>query len=404
MYLDSGAEKLINVFADAGFDAYAVGGCVRDSLMGRPVSDYDLAVPCPPQITEEVLSKNGIRFIETGLKHGTVTAVINLKPYEITTFRTEQGYSDNRRPDSVSFVTDITADLSRRDFTVNAMAYNPRLGLVDEFGGRHDLKAGVLRTVGDPDTRFSEDALRILRAVRFASTLGFEVEFLTARSIIKNSPSLLNVASERITAELEKFAAGQNSVAVLNRFAPALSHILPSVDKICEKHALDTALAIMQKLPRSLDFLLAMLALVAYSEKCEIHASENEIFGLIKPSKSLKNKVNALISNYNITLKADKAFIKQTLSKLPPDVLCDVITLKLAFNNDSELVKIKRLLSEIVNNNEPYLVSQLDIDGEDIIALGFEGKRVGELLQKALDLVISGEIKNDKRQILKHII
>ncbi len=151
MMTDNGAKKIIQLFKLHGYTAYTVGGCVRDSIMHRQVSDYDIAVPTLPAITEQILSKGGIHYIETGLKHGTVTAVVDGKPYEITTFRTDGKYTDNRRPDFVSFVTDIKADLSRRDFTVNAMAYNSDTGIVDLYGGKADIENKIIRTVGDAD-------------------------------------------------------------------------------------------------------------------------------------------------------------------------------------------------------------------------------------------------------------
>lgn len=401
MQLDNGSQNLIDIFEKEGFTAYAVGGCVRDTLMGRPVSDYDIAVPCTPDVTENILSKNDIRYIETGLKHGTVTAIINSQPYEITTFRTESGYSDNRRPDSVTFVTNITDDLARRDFTVNAMAYNPRHGLVDEFGGRHDLKSKTLRTVGDADTRFGEDALRILRALRFASTLEFEVEYKTALSAIKNAPSLLNVAPERITVELQKLVNGNAFIPVLNRFSAALSVILPSVLEISKKQALDTLLILMQKLPHLLEFFLATCAIVAYGKKSEIHASDSEVFGHTTPSNQLKNKVNSLIKGFYFELLPNEVCIKKLLSVFEPETLNDIITLKLAFVSDTaSLLQTRRILNHIVIDRQPYLVSHLAINGADVIALGFEGKRVGELLDIALDAVINNPNLNTKPYLI----
>ena len=183
--LDSGAMRLISAFEKSGFSIYAVGGCVRDALLNRPVSDIDLAVSATPEQNKLVLQKNDIRYVETGISHGTLTALVGGRAYEITTFRTDGRYSDNRRPDSVNFVSDIRGDLARRDFTVNAMAYNPREGIIDIFNGADDLKSGIIRAVGDPDIRFEEDSLRILRGLRFASVLNFEIESVTAFSMMR---------------------------------------------------------------------------------------------------------------------------------------------------------------------------------------------------------------------------
>ena len=169
MQIPDNAEKIINALCENGFDSYVVGGCVRDFLLGKPVSDTDIATSALPIETEKILRSKHIKVIETGIKHGTVTAVIDKTPYEITTFRTDGEYMDSRRPESVEFVRDIKEDLKRRDFTVNAMAYNESAGLIDLFGGKRDLENKAIRAVGDPDKRFKEDALRIMRALRFSS-------------------------------------------------------------------------------------------------------------------------------------------------------------------------------------------------------------------------------------------
>lgn len=176
MQISSKAKIVINALADAGFSAYVVGGCVRDYFLGNQTSDTDITTSAKPCEVEKILADKNIKVVETGLKHGTVTAVIGKTPLEITTFRADGEYSDSRHPQSVEFVTDIEQDLKRRDFTVNAMAYNDERGLVDLFGGREDIENRIIRTVGEPDARFKEDALRIMRALRFSSVLGFEIE------------------------------------------------------------------------------------------------------------------------------------------------------------------------------------------------------------------------------------
>ena len=215
----------LSVLQAHGCIGYLVGGSVRDALMGRAPSDYDLAVSSTPEETARCFA--GYRVIETGLRHGTVTVLIGDRSLELTTFRRDGAYRDHRRPDAVSFADDITDDLARRDFTVNAMAYHPDRGLVDPFGGRKDLRAHILRAVGDPDRRFNEDALRILRALRFASALGFAVEPATAAAAAANRELLRFVSAERIFAELKKLLAGKNAAAVLEDFRPVLETVLP---------------------------------------------------------------------------------------------------------------------------------------------------------------------------------
>ena len=203
MQLDREARQLLDLLEQAGYRAYAVGGCVRDACMGRAYADIDLCTSALPRQTEAVLAAADIRYIETGLQHGTVTAVLNGKTYEITTFRTDGSYTDSRHPDGVTFVPEVETDLARRDFTVNAMAYHSARGLVDPFGGQADMKAKCLRCVGEPRLRFTEDALRILRALRFAAVLGFTLEKETAKAAFELKERLRLVSAERIYVELK---------------------------------------------------------------------------------------------------------------------------------------------------------------------------------------------------------
>lgn len=218
-------QTALSVLEANGHIGYLVGGSVRDALMGRVPTDYDLAVSSAPVETAGCFAD--YRVIETGLKHGTVTVLIGKRSLELTTFRVDGAYTDRRRPDAVRFSDDVRDDLARRDFTVNAMAYHPARGIVDPFGGRADLKAHVLRAVGDPDRRFNEDALRILRALRFAAVLGFSVEPATAAAVLKNRALLRFVSAERIFAELKKMLTGKNAAAVLKAFRPVLETVLP---------------------------------------------------------------------------------------------------------------------------------------------------------------------------------
>lgn len=205
MKISEDAEKLINILSDNGCKAYAVGGCVRDYLLGKPEKDIDITTSAKPETVEEILKQNNIKVIETGLQHGTVTAVLNGENYEITTFRKDGEYKDNRRPESVSFVDDVKEDLSRRDFTINAIAYNHKEGIVDLFGGKKDIDNKVIRAVGNADLRFKEDALRIMRALRFSATLCFDIEESTKKAIFDNMYLLDNIAKERIFTELKSF-------------------------------------------------------------------------------------------------------------------------------------------------------------------------------------------------------
>ena len=212
MFLPEKVKKIISMLEDSGFEAFAVGGCVRDSLLGKEPTDYDITTSALPEETKEVFKNEHI--IETGIKHGTVTVLMESEPFEITTFRIDKDYLDNRRPEKVLFTRSLEEDLARRDFTINAMAYSEKTGLIDVFGGASDLEHGIIRTVGDANARFNEDALRIMRALRFSSVLGFEIEEKTAFSVFKNRKLLKNISAERIFSELKKLICGKDAQSV----------------------------------------------------------------------------------------------------------------------------------------------------------------------------------------------
>ena len=227
MDMPKNVDTAIGLLQSAGFEAYAVGGCVRDTLLGKTPNDWDITSSASPEEIKAVFAD--FHCIDTGIKHGTVTVIADGEPLEITTFRLDGEYEDNRHPKSVTFTSVLGEDLGRRDFTVNAMAYSRKTGTVDLFGGRDDLKNGIIRCVGDPDRRFNEDALRILRALRFASTLDFEIEPLTAQSLINNRALLGNISEERIAKELIKLVCGKGARRILTDFAPVLFENLPEL-------------------------------------------------------------------------------------------------------------------------------------------------------------------------------
>ena len=219
--------SIIDQLDEHGYDAYVVGGCVRDSILGRTPNDWDICTSATPD--QMIAIFEDYEVIPTGLQHGTITIVINHTPYEITTFRIDGKYLDNRRPDKVSFTTDIVQDLSRRDFTMNSMAYNPKVGLVDPYNGQQDIQSKVIRCVGNADDRFNEDALRIIRALRFASVYGFEISSDTAQSIHNNAGLLNNIAVERINVELCKLLCGKGVLDILLNYSDVIATIIPEI-------------------------------------------------------------------------------------------------------------------------------------------------------------------------------
>ena len=371
MKLDKNAINLISLFESQNYAAYAVGGCVRDALMSRRCNDTDIAVSCTPDITVSVLFKNNIRYAETGLKHGTVTAIVDDIPYEITTFRTDGEYTDSRHPDTVCFVDNIDGDLSRRDFTVNAMAYSPDRGLVDLFGGAEDIKNKIIRTVGDPDVRFSEDALRILRALRFSSVLGFEIESETARSVLKNRNSLTLVAAERIGAEMRKLIVGKNLRAVVTRFKPVFCDVLGVTDFDIEK---------MLSLPP--DFCLR-IASVCDGQRLVLSRTEH-------------HRINTVRRNASLSVTNDISSLCRLLYRFGSDDLRDI----LVFNSENDALVT---VDAIIQKNLPYAVSHLDLRGNDLVALGFRGADIKRVLESTLFAVVDGKVKNIKKNLLEYI-
>lgn len=227
MTIPQDALTILQRLNDAGEEAYVVGGCVRDALLGVTPKDWDICTSARPEEMQRIFS--GMHVVETGLKHGTLTVVLHHTPYEVTTFRVDGAYTDHRHPDGVTFVTDVTMDLARRDFTVNAMAYHPVRGLVDAFGGREDLARRLIRCVGRPEARFEEDALRILRALRFASVYDFDIDPETASAIHALYPTMAQVAAERIRVELSKLLCGKGVGRILRDYSDVITFLLPEL-------------------------------------------------------------------------------------------------------------------------------------------------------------------------------
>lgn len=372
-------EYVIDTLISNGHSAYIVGGCVRDLLCGKEPHDYDITTSATPDETQSLFEKT----IATGIKHGTITVIIDGEQIEVTTFRTESTYNDNRHPESVNFVRNVSDDLSRRDFTVNAMCYNNREGLIDLFGGQEDIKNKTLKAVGDAKTRFCEDALRILRLFRFAATIEFTIEKDTFDAAIECAPLLKNISAERIFTELKKAACG-NNVSVIS----PLLYTNALLDFSLE----NTDLTVLQKLQNKEN--LRVFALL-YLTSTNLQNTLNTL----KCSNAFKDyctKLSYLIKN---EIKTDKTSIKKALCITDYEIVCDYFEyLKSVLNLD--ITSHMSLLKEIINSNEPYKISHLDITGNDIISLGFNGKQVGEKLQFLLDKTIENPKLNNHKKLL----
>ena len=433
LVLSDGAKTVVRKLTEKGYKAYAVGGCVRDLLRGRTPDDYDIATSAFPENVAEVFSAYDV--IPTGLKHGTVTVVIDKIPYEITTFRKDGNYPDGRRPEKVEFVDDLKEDLSRRDFTVNAMAYNDDEGLIDPFGGEQDLKNKILRCVGDPEKRFTEDALRILRAARFCSTLSLTAEEETARKAIKLAYKLKNVSAERIFAEVNKLLLGENVVGALLKFRKVVFAVIPELapcDGFMQRtpwHRYD----VYGHIARSVGFAkrdeaerwcmllhdIGKPSTFSFSDgkghfygHAKVSADMSAaVFARLKFPSALKKEVAFLIENHGYPLKNDEKFIKRTMFKFGDKAFFKILDVHEADNraqgttlseNERKLVEeVRKTAEKIVNSGECYSYSGLKINGSDLIAIGFKGEEVGSTLNKILIDVIEGKTTDDRDILLK---
>lgn len=438
MKISEDAEKLINILSDNGCKAYAVGGCVRDYLLGKPEKDIDITTSAKPEIVEEILKQNNIKVIETGLQHGTVTAVLNGENYEITTFRKDGEYKDNRRPESVSFVDDVKEDLSRRDFTINAMAYNHKEGIVDLFGGKKDIDNKVIRAVGNADLRFKEDALRIMRALRFSATLCFDIEESTKKAIFDNMYLLDNIAKERIFTELKKLLAGDNALQVLDAYKEVIGVVIPELKPAFDcvqnnpwhiYNVYDHIIHAVDAAPKDEIIRLTMLlhdigkpSVKTTDEKgidhFKFHAPvgadiAKKVLKRFKASNEVYDKVTTLIHYHQGVENVDDIRVKRWLAKIGADytkVLFKVRISDLYAHNPGkigyELKKLNELLvelDEIVAAGEAFKISDLAVNGNDLIALGYKGKEIGEKLNEILMLVVDDRLNNTKEDIVDYL-
>lgn len=372
---------VIDKIEHEGYEAWLVGGCVRDLLRGETPHDYDIASNAPCEAVCAMFE----RVIETGLKHGTVTVIYDGEPIEVTRYRIDGGYADHRRPDSVKFTGSFEDDLSRRDFTVNAIGYSLSRGLFDRFGGKKDIEKGILRTVGDAEKRFDEDALRIMRAVRFASTLGYSIEQSTLNAAKKLAPTLQNVSAERIYSELKKTLCGTRpSLIEIPVKNGGLKHI-----GLCECESL---------LPLDRISANPNVRLAALIHLCK--AEPKAVMQALKSDKAARNAVINLCEMLENIQPLNRANLKRMLSRADKDELFALLTAYTAiFGIDTEAAKAT--LSDIIQKNEPYRICDLDIDGDALREMGICGKAAGKTLSFLLDMVIENPMLNTREQLKK---
>ena len=431
--ISDGANQVLSRLTEAGFSAYIAGGAVRDLIMGRTPHDYDIAASAKPEQVKRLFR----RTIDTGIRHGTVTVIENRAAYEITTFRRDGGYADGRHPSSVEFVRDPKTDCARRDFTINAMMYNPQDGVLDFFGGMDDIAARIIRCVGDPEKRFCEDALRMLRAVRFRAELDFEIDGETEQAIRKYAATIRKVSSERVLEELNKILLSPHPdyISELHRLG-LLRYIIPELERCFGEpqknkyHIYDVGEHIMHAIsytPRDLELRWAALLHDIGKPCCPSkdargmihfygHHRESRriavdlLHRLHMDSDTIKN-ISILVENHDYRVEPDPTQVKRMMSKTGPELFEKLLILQKADNkakNPKYYPEKKRSIEssldiyrEVLATHQPYRVSDLVINGRDLMGLGYkQGRSIGDALRRMLEEVIIKPELNERKYLL----
>ncbi|MEE0930675.1 MAG: HD domain-containing protein [Acutalibacteraceae bacterium] len=435
--LSDDVKTIITTLFSAGYKAYAVGGCVRDSLLKKTPYDWDICTNAMPEEIKEIFSK--FKYFETGIKYGTITLIVNSITYEITTFRSEGSYNDSRHPKNVCFEKNIEIDLARRDFTINAIAFNQYDGIVDMFGGIEDIKNKIIRTVGDSNKRFSEDSLRILRALRFSSMLEFSIDSETKAGIFNNKQLLRNISVERIWNEFKKLLIGSNAVKILREYVDVISVFLPEIKNMVgfkqhsKYHCYDVWEHTLHALSCADNDITIKLTVLFHDigkpnvftidEKGEGHfyghpkvsaeITEN-ILNRFKVDNKTKEEVITLVREHDRVINATEKSINRTIQKLGSNELfekllkvklCDVAgqSEDLKSSRTKQLNSIKNKYKELIKNNKVVTkITDLKINGKDIMALGIsEGKYVGEVLRILFTMVTDDNLPNNHIELIK---
>ena len=378
-------EFILNTLNNKGHKAFVVGGCVRDSIMGLKPHDWDITTSAESTEVTEIFKKEKFKVLPTGIKHGTVTVMVNNEGFEITTFRIDGEYKDGRRPSNVSFTKSIKEDLARRDFTINAIAFNPTDGLIDTFGGINDINNGVIRAVGDAKKRFEEDGLRILRAVRFSAKLNFKIDIDTANSMLVCSHNLNNVSMERKRDELIKILLTDNpssintfiGFSIINTFLPEFYEALHSIDKS----------------KKNLPIRLAMMF-----NDCDTDTLQNELTRLRIDKRTIKQVVALVKHMFNVP--TTEIEIRKILSDVGENNFINLINI---WEVEFDRLNIKFMFNDIIERGDCITLKQLAVKGDDLVAMGIEGKNIKSTLEKLLNIVIENPSLNVKEKLLKLI-
>lgn len=439
IHLPEEVKFIIKTLDDNAFKGYIVGGCVRDSILKRKIEDWDIATNAVPQNLINIFKD--FKIIKKGIKHGTISVIVGNKPFEITTFRVDGTYSDNRRPDNIKYVKFLEEDLSRRDFTINSMAYNEEAGLIDIFGGRNDLNNHLIKCVGDADLRFKEDALRMLRAIRFSARLGFDIDKATEKAIFKNSYLLKNISKERIQEEFNKIILAEYAVGVRMLISCRLmDYIIPefvdcinfSVNQKYQAYDLsEHILKTVEYAESNLSLKLAMLlhdtgkphskSTTDKGEELFIGHEElsskmaEKILQRLKYDKRTIFKVRELILYHGAEIPETRKSIREWLNKLGEKGFKDLLKVKnydirgydirYYNSNHGKLENINKLLEYVLNSKDCYKKEDLAVSGTDLINIGYsEGKEIGTIIDELLQVVIEEPGFNTKEKLMNYLI
>lgn len=444
--IPSGANEIIHSLQNNGYEAFLVGGCVRDSILGRPIHDYDITTSATPYEMMKVFKDK--RIIETGLQHGTITIVINGEGYECTTYRIDGNYSDSRRPDSVAFTRSLEEDLKRRDFTINAMAYNNEAGLIDPFNGMKDIKYHKIRCVGRAEDRFSEDALRILRAIRFASQFGFVVNSDASLNIHKMYKNLENISTERINSEFCKIALSSEFYIQIVLFREVFSLFIPEIKDMFgfqqnnpyhiydvwnhTVHAVQAYECDCEPDLNSRDLITSLA--VFFHDIGKPHCYQDGEDGIrhfkghgrvsadmtdtimkrLRFDNDTREKVVQLVYYHDATFEVGEKYIKRWLNKIGEEQFRRLLNVRRAdikaqayIEQESRLQKIDNIeyiLEEVLQKDECFSLKDLAVNGKDLIEIGYKpGKEIGNTLNCLLQLVIEDVYPNEKDELLKYV-
>lgn len=389
--LSKAAETALKMLEHQGYEAYVVGGCVRDFCMNTPPHDYDITSAASPGEVKRIFQS--FHVIPTGEKHGTITVMMDGEPLEITTFRKDGDYLDGRHPENVQFTTAIEEDLKRRDFTVNAMAYSPTRGMKDPFHGREDLQNGILRCVGDAPTRFTEDALRLLRALRFAARLEFSVETQTAAALHDLAPAIEKVSRERVFSEMNGLLLAKGLKTIMLQFHDVVCAAVPEIGSIPKADYLG-ALNTVEQLPP--DITLRWAALLAPLGDDAALALRH-----LKAPNQLTQDVSALIACRDTEVMPDT--VKHFMCRIGPAMTEKLCALRHAQGLLPDTALPLAKMQHILDTGECYKLSMLAVTGNDLKEIGIAGKQIGLTLQKLLDEVLCGNLPNEKETLLRAI-